>query len=49
VKNQDLWEGLDTLCAMHEVEWKWVKGHEGHEMNERADVLAVAAREGLRE
>jgi ribonuclease HI len=49
VKNQDLWEGLDALCAMHEVEWKWVKGHEGHEMNERADVLAVAAREGLRE
>jgi len=40
VKNEDLWRRLDTLVAHHEIEWIWVKGHAGHEGNERADVLA---------
>ena len=40
VKNIDLWQRLDELNAMHEVEWKWVKGHAGHPENERADELA---------
>jgi ribonuclease HI len=49
VANMDLWQRLLAAAAPHEVEWKWVRGHSGHEMNERADVLATAAREGLRE
>jgi ribonuclease HI len=40
VKNQDLWMQLDTVAARHEIEWVWVKGHAGHEGNERADELA---------
>jgi ribonuclease HI len=40
VKNIDLWQRLDTACAQHKVEWHWVKGHAGHDMNERCDVLA---------
>ncbi len=40
VKNQDLWEQLDALAAQHDVEWHWVRGHDGHPENERADVLA---------
>lgn len=48
VKNVDLWQALDAECATHAVTWKWVKGHAGHPENERADALAVAAREGLR-
>jgi ribonuclease HI len=40
VKNQDLWQELDQLCADRQVEWAWVKGHSGHPENERADVLA---------
>lgn len=40
VKNEDLWRRLDTIVAEHEIEWIWVKGHAGHEGNERADVLA---------
>jgi ribonuclease HI len=40
VKNEDLWRRLDTLAALHKIEWIWVKGHAGHEGNERADVLA---------
>ncbi len=47
VKNQDLWMELDRLVHVHEVTWEWVQGHAGHEMNERADALAVAARESL--
>lgn len=43
VKNQDLWELLDQQVQRHKVEWHWVKGHDGHPMNERADQLAVAA------
>ena len=40
VKNDDLWRRLDELAAQHQVEWHWVKGHSGHEENERADELA---------
>lgn len=40
VKNQDLWMALDTATSRHEVSWHWVKGHAGHEGNERADSLA---------
>ena len=43
VKNQDLWRALDEAVAGREVEWRWVKGHAGHEGNERADALARAA------
>lgn len=40
VKNEDLWRRLDIAAQRHEVEWLWVKGHAGHEGNERADGLA---------
>jgi ribonuclease HI len=40
VKNADLWERLDAAIARHEVRWHWVRGHAGHELNERADQLA---------
>lgn len=42
VKNADLWQRLDEAQARHEVIWKWIKGHAGHEENERADELARA-------
>jgi len=44
VKNQDLWQQLDALSAEHDVHWTWVRGHAGHEYNERCDVLATEAR-----
>ncbi|OYY74045.1 MAG: ribonuclease HI [Gammaproteobacteria bacterium 28-57-27] len=40
VKNADLWQQLDALCAKHEVRWAWVRGHVGHPENELADQLA---------
>jgi ribonuclease HI len=40
VKNDDLWKRLDAARARHTVSWRWVKGHAGHELNERADGLA---------
>ena len=40
VKNVDLWQRLDELAAVHDVEWHWVRGHAGHVENERADRLA---------
>jgi ribonuclease HI len=46
VKNDDLWRRLDAARLRHEVDWRWVKGHAGHELNERADALA---RRGLAE
>jgi ribonuclease HI len=49
VKNVDLWKALDEAVAVHVVEWHWVKGHAGHEHNERCDELAVAAAAGMRE
>jgi ribonuclease HI len=44
VKNEDLWKRLDEARSRHNVEWRWVKGHAGHDENERADELA---REGM--
>jgi ribonuclease HI len=43
VKNQDLWERLDALAAIHDIDWRWVKGHSGHPENERADRAANLA------
>ena len=43
VKNRDLWERLLAAAAPHEVTWMWLRGHAGHELNERADELATAA------
>ena len=40
VKNRDLWERLDKLSQTHEVSWEWVRGHNNHPENERADLLA---------
>ncbi|MFN3878774.1 MAG: ribonuclease HI [Brevundimonas sp.] len=40
VKNADLWQRLDAARLRHDVNWRWVKGHAGHELNERADQLA---------
>ncbi|VDC26088.1 ribonuclease HI [Pseudogemmobacter humi] len=40
VKNADLWQRLDAAQARHKVTWQWIKGHAGHEENERADALA---------
>jgi ribonuclease HI len=40
VKNADLWRRLDEARARHQVDWRWVKGHNGHPLNERADALA---------
>ena len=46
VKNEDLWRALDLLAAQHDIDWIWVKGHAGHEGNERADQLANKGCEG---
>jgi ribonuclease HI len=46
VKNEDLWRRLDEARARHQVDWRWVKGHNGHPLNERADALA---RKGMQE
>jgi ribonuclease HI len=43
VKNQDLWERLDSLTAGHQIEWRWVRGHSGIPGNERVDQLANEA------
>ena len=40
VKNEELWKALDEAVKRHDIEWHWVKGHAGHEENERADALA---------
>jgi ribonuclease HI len=42
VANVDLWQRLEAAAAPHKIEWKWVRGHDGDEMNERADGLARA-------
>ena len=40
VKNEDLWRRLDEIAGAHEIEWLWVRGHDGNPGNERADELA---------
>ncbi|MEY2776003.1 MAG: ribonuclease [Pseudomonadota bacterium] len=40
VANQDLWQALDSALLPHDVRWQWVRGHDGHVENERADQLA---------
>ncbi len=40
VKNDDLWRRLDEATQRHEIDWRWVRGHAGDPMNERADELA---------
>lgn len=42
VLNRDLWEKLSEYLQKHKVSFNWVKGHEGHEYNERCDALAVS-------
>ena len=44
VRNVDLWQRLEAAMSRHEVRWHWVRGHAGHDLNERADRLA---RQGL--
>ena len=48
VKNKDLWERLDAARQPHAVAWRWLKGHAGHALNERADQLARAEIAALR-
>ena len=43
VKNVDLWQRLDAALAQHTIRWHWVRGHSGHDLNERADELAREA------
>lgn len=40
VKNEELWRELDQLSQQYQIEWYWVRGHTGHDGNERADELA---------
>lgn len=40
VINRDLWERLLNLSSLHEIEWKWIKGHDGFPENERCDRIA---------
>ncbi|MEJ0060602.1 MAG: ribonuclease HI [Terricaulis sp.] len=49
VANVDLWQALEAAAARHTVEWKWVRGHDGDVMNERADALARGAIKTLRD
>jgi ribonuclease HI len=48
VKNADLWRRLDEALTHHEVRWHWVRGHSGHDLNQRADQLAREAIAELR-
>lgn len=43
VLNRDLWEQLLELCRPHDIEWQWIKGHDGHRENERCDKMARKA------
>ncbi len=45
VKNKDLWQELEHYTTLHNINWHWVRGHDGNQLNERADRLAVAARD----
>ncbi len=46
VKNVDLWMRMERAASPHRIDWRWVKGHDGHEMNERCDELATMAADG---
>ncbi len=48
VANMDLWRRVLDAAKPHEIDWRWVRGHAGDAMNERADVLATAARDAAR-
>jgi ribonuclease HI len=48
VKNADLWQQLDAQASRHRIEWRWLKGHAGHPLNERCDVRANAEMAALR-
>ena len=48
VKNQDLWQALDRAASRHDVDWRWVKGHDGNPGNEEADRLANLGIDELR-
>ncbi|BET10880.1 ribonuclease HI [Pandoraea sputorum] len=48
VKNADLWQELDAVSQKHDIDWRWVKGHAGHDGNEAADQLANRGVESLR-
>ncbi len=48
VANMDLWRRILDAAKPHEIDWRWVRGHSGDAMNERADQLATAARERLK-
>lgn len=43
VKNEDLWRALEDAASRHDVTWRWVRGHNDHVENERADALARSA------
>ena len=43
VLNKDLWEKILDMSKLHQIEWRWIKGHSGHTENERCDHLARAA------
>jgi ribonuclease HI len=47
VKNMDLWRRILEASTAHTIEWRWVRGHSGDVMNERADELATAARRAI--
>ncbi|MFC4562946.1 ribonuclease HI [Nocardiopsis mangrovi] len=48
VKNADLWQRLDAAAQSHDIEWRWVRGHNGDPGNERADALACRGRDEAR-
>jgi len=48
VKNVELWQRLDKAAQPHKVSWEWVRGHQGHPENERADKLAVVQRDKMK-
>ncbi len=48
IENLELWQSLVETAVRHQVQWRWVKGHAGHPLNEAADQLAVAARDAAK-
>lgn len=48
VKNVELWQRLDKAAQPHKIQWEWVRGHQGHLENERADKLAVSERDKMK-